>query len=156
MTSDTTQGSTFVREGWLTVCGRSDAGLERVLADRVAKMSAASTLTEVERHSVANQPIRFGRSDRYFEPVLLERLRHACQTWEVDLVSERITSHRRFVGPLIVTGKKLVFRILRPLLRGFIVRQRNFNAEVVYTLAVLANRLSELEREPPSGRRADT
>lgn len=70
---------------------------------------------------------------------LLERLRRLCQLWEVDLLAPRqLSSHRKFIGPLIVAAKRLAFPILKIFLKDTLRRQRDFNAQVIVTLAELA------------------
>jgi hypothetical protein len=72
---------------------------------------------------------------------LLERLRRLCQLWEVDLLAPRqLSSHRKFIGPLIVAAKRLCFPILKIFLKDTLRRQRDFNAQVIVTLAELAAR----------------
>jgi len=42
-----------------------------------------------------------------------------------------ITSHRRFIGPLIVFCKKIVFKLLRPYTNTLFDRQNHFNEQLV-------------------------
>jgi hypothetical protein len=42
-----------------------------------------------------------------------------------------ITSHRRFIGPLIVACKKIVFKLLRPYTNTLFDRQNHFNEQLV-------------------------
>ena len=69
----------------------------------------------------------------------LEKLRRLCQLWEVNLKPAEITSHRKVIGPLIVAVKKLVYPILKVLLKETIKQQRDFNAAAVALIADLAN-----------------
>jgi len=42
-----------------------------------------------------------------------------------------ISSHRRLIGPLIVFGKKLLLKVLRPYTNSLFVRQNRFNEQLV-------------------------
>jgi hypothetical protein len=60
-----------------------------------------------------------------------------------------ITSHRRFIGPLIVLFKKMIFKIFRPYSNTLFVRQNRFNEQLVaFHLAsfIRARRLEEKVR----------
>jgi O-antigen chain-terminating methyltransferase len=45
--------------------------------------------------------------------------------------SQNITSHRRFIGPLIIFGKKIIAKILSPYTNTLFVRQNRFNEQLV-------------------------
>jgi len=62
---------------------------------------------------------------------LLEKFRRMCQLWNIEFVPQEIKSHRKIIGPLIVAIKKLIFPILKVLLKDVISQQRKFNAAVV-------------------------
>jgi hypothetical protein len=75
-----------------------------------------------------------------------------------------ITSHRRFIGPLIVLCKKIVFKLLRPYTNTLFDRQNHFNEQLVaFHLASfirfrrLEERALRLEQqaEESNGRSAD-
>lgn len=72
-----------------------------------------------------------------------------------------ITSHRRFIGPMIVFLKKLLLKILRPYSHSLFVRQNRFNEQLVtfhlasfIRLRRIEERVRQLERE--RGAIADT
>lgn len=69
----------------------------------------------------------------------LEKLRHLCQLWDVDIHMKEISSHRPFVGRLIVGVKRALYPIIKVFLRDFIRQQRAFNAEAIALLAELSN-----------------
>lgn len=65
-----------------------------------------------------------------------------------------ITSHRRFIGPVIVFLKKVVFKILRPYSNTLFVRQNRFNEQLVafhlasfIRLRRLEEKMRQLERQ---------
>lgn len=72
-------------------------------------------------------------------PERLEKLRRLCQLWEVDLKPpSTITSHRRFIGPVIVALKRAAYPVLRFFMRETLRKQRDFNAAVVAYLTELS------------------
>ena len=73
----------------------------------------------------------------------LEKLRRLCQLWDVHLKGTEISSHRPVIGPVIVFGKKILYRILSVLLKDFVRQQKSFNAGVVSLLAELSGEDSE-------------
>lgn len=77
----------------------------------------------------------------------LEKLRALCQLWEIQLIPSEITSHRRLVGPLIVGFKRILFPILRFILKDMIRQQKSFNATCVALLIDLANEKNQHEIE---------
>ena len=68
----------------------------------------------------------------------LDRLRAVCQHWDVTLRPVNFTSHRRFVGPVIITLKRLLFPILSAFFKDTLREQRLYNAQVIRFLAHLA------------------
>ena len=70
-----------------------------------------------------------------------------------------ITSHRRFIGPVVVFFKKILFRILRPYTNTLFTRQNRFNGQLVaFHLATfirlrrLEQRILELEKQDQAAR----
>ncbi len=58
-----------------------------------------------------------------------------------------IASHRRFLGPLVVLCKKIVFKILRPYTNTLFVRQNRFNEQLVAFHLASFIRLRRLEEK---------
>lgn len=70
-----------------------------------------------------------------------------------------ITSHRRFLGPLVVLFKKALFKLLRPYTNTLFVRQNRFNEQLVafhlasfIRLRRLEERLRGLEQQALEGK----
>ncbi len=68
--------------------------------------------------------------------------------------TKAVTSHRRFIGPVIVFFKKLLLKALRPYTNSLFVRQNRFNEQLVafhlasfIRLRRIEERLRHLERE---------
>ena len=79
----------------------------------------------------------------------LEKLRRLCQVWDVDIRPGEITSHRPIIGRVIVAGKKLLFPVIRALLKNYLSQQREFNAAAISLLADLCSRNSASRRIDP-------
>ncbi len=73
----------------------------------------------------------------------LEKLRRACQVWDVDLHLREITSHRPVVGKVIVAFKKALYPVLKLFLKDFIRQQRQFNAAVLALIVDLYTQQDE-------------
>ncbi len=61
----------------------------------------------------------------------LDKLRTACQLWDVDLRNQQITSHRKLIGPVIVSMKKVIAPVIKFFLKDFIRQQKDFNAAIL-------------------------
>ena len=124
---------------WLTVTGKSASKLAESLHQRVAARITNGEYTwnnvgYIER--VNRNPLG---PDANLSKQQLEMLRKACQLWDLELRPAEITSHRKFLGPLIVAAKKLLYPILKVLLRDVINQQRDFNAAAIALLAHLSD-----------------
>lgn len=75
----------------------------------------------------------------------LEKLRRMCQIWDVDIRLTHLSSHRPWLGPLIVMAKKLVLPFLKLFLRDTLRQQRDFNAA---SLALMVDLCAERSRSP--------
>lgn len=123
---------------WIQLCGKSDPELERILSDRVAAKRAAGKFALHDEEYIRRVSLMVLREGGDVSPELLEKFRHLCLLHNVHLIPPKISSHRRFIGPIIVAGKKLAYRILAPLLESTIRQQRDFNAAAIYLLAELS------------------
>ncbi len=72
-------------------------------------------------------------------PERLELLRGLCHLYSAGIRAEKITSHRKVIGPVIVFVKKALFRVLSALLGPSFQFQRDFNAGVIRLLGDLCN-----------------
>lgn len=70
----------------------------------------------------------------------LEKLSLLCKLWDVELKPSQISSHRPVLGHAIVALKKLIFPIIRVMLKDSFKQQRDFNAAAVSMMAEILNR----------------
>ena len=67
----------------------------------------------------------------------LNTLRRLCQAWEIELRPGKITSHRPFIGPVIVAAKKLVFPLIQVFLKDLVKQQKDFNSSAISLMGSL-------------------
>ena len=116
---------------WLKVCGSSKSPLEKTLSDNVAQRIASGNYKARDVDYIAKFPISLTTGALTINDLQLEKLRRLCQLADVQLTPSRITSHRAFIGPVIVAVKKILFSILAVLLKETLRKQRDFNAAVI-------------------------
>jgi len=119
---------------WFSILGRSDRQLAEEVEQRVRSRIQAAAYSEkdvlyMERHQL---PLLQGCLEADLE--VLEGLRQMAQASDVRLTPPAISSHRPYIGPVIVGVKKVLFRVLEVLLREQLRRQRDFNARTLETI----------------------
>jgi hypothetical protein len=123
----------------LLVCGQVEAELLPRLRAKIQERIAAGDFTEDELHYVSKVNLELVNTALEVDEKTLEKLRQACQLWDIQFRPLNITSHRPVIGPIIVGLKKLCFPIVRLFMKDVIERQRLFNASVISLLARIAN-----------------
>ncbi len=98
---------------------------------------------EADVSNIRNRTLDLIPKDLSVNAVTLEKLRRLCQLWEVDIRVSEITSHRKYIGPVVVKVKKMLFPIIRFFMKDLIREQRDFNAASIELLAELCNQTSE-------------
>lgn len=124
-------------EPWLRPNARIDRAVAERVEARLAERIARGVILpdEVERVGGATLRILSSATES-------EAFRNCCVNWELD-GDESITSHRRFVGPILVAVKTVVRRALRFQYEGFVAQQRAFNWNLLLVVRELLER-----REP--------
>jgi hypothetical protein len=116
---------------WIEVNGLADNQLSKRLFDRLtSRINSGKFIWENVGYI---QDVSLKAAGKNFEvsEKSLEKLRRACQLWDVDIKLKDISSHRKFIGPVIVTAKKLIFPILKAFLKDSLHQQRAFNAAIL-------------------------
>lgn len=131
---------------WLRICGEEDPALSSelsALAEAASKkhnfsQKSLDYITKLDRRiSLVSEGTA---SQTQIDDVLVEKLRLLCKFWDVYPTAGSISSHRKFIGPIIVAFKKALFSMLRVLLKPAFEKQRNFNAQVIEMLAEFTKR----------------
>lgn len=118
----------------------SRSQLQDTLRERFARRVEAGELTPAEMQYVTDVDVSVNKRGLQVTDKQLEKLRLACQLFDVDLKSRDITSHRKVIGPIIVGVKKFCFPMLRVFMKDFLHQQRCFNAAVIDVLAELSSK----------------
>jgi hypothetical protein len=124
---------------WLQVEGVDCLELQSALSQRVAALASHGSMPANEQSRVAELSTAIAKGAFVVSPQRLELLRGLCHLYSAGIRSEKITSHRRFLGPLIVFVKRAFFRVLSALLGPSFQFQRDFNAGVIRLLGDLCN-----------------
>jgi hypothetical protein len=115
----------------------------RAIQDRCDSRLQEGVVRAQDVDNIRNRALDLIPKDLSVDAVALEKLRRLCQLWEVDLHVGDISSHRKWIGPVIVQMKKLLFPVIRFFMKDFIREQRDFNAATIQLLAELCNQCSE-------------
>ena len=129
---------------WVDAFGKVDTKLGAELQQRMRQRIAAGDYTIHDVRFVRILQLNLFRSAPQMSADRFEKLRRLCLSWNIGLRPLEISSHRKYIGPVIVTAKRILFRILQVLLKDLILQQRTFNANAIALLAELSD-----ERQGP-------
>ncbi len=124
---------------WLQICGAHDQALENELSSNVQNKIKENEFSEDNVYYIKKLDLSLAKEGLEISDDRLDMLRQLCQLWYVDLIPRKITSHRKFIGPIIVAFKKALFPLIRYFLKDFISQQRKFNSRAISLFADLAN-----------------
>lgn len=122
---------------WIDSGDSGDVALQQRVEKRFADLVARYGLSKHDLDCVRTIDRSVVKDELRVSALQFERLRQLAQLHAVDFRVQGITSHRKFVGPLIVAAKKLLFPMLKVFLKDTLREQRAFNALVVSSLAEL-------------------
>lgn len=140
------------QQGWISLGEEACDDLARSSHQRVRECVAAGSFTWDELGYVSAVSMRATRGVLSVSGEQLEKIRRACQVWDVDLRLKEISSHRRLIGPFIVAGKKLIYPIMQAFMKDFIRQQRAFNAATLALIIDLYAEKSGVESSESSDR----
>lgn len=123
---------------WLKICGNEDQEMQSQLLSKKQSLIDSGELTEDQIKYMKQVDLSITKGELDISDKALEKLRVLCQLWDVDIRPQRIESHRKFVGPIIITAKKLVFPILKSFMKDFVRQQKDFNAGVISLVGEIA------------------
>ena len=72
-----------------------------------------------------------------------EDLKLLKDNWDVDGLNYQIFSHRKFLGPILITGRELVHREVRRYVDPALRKQSEFNAAAVRILNYVLKKISK-------------
>ena len=125
---------------WLLVNGEVAGIVAETAAADVAKRIAAGLYASHDPVNISQRKIAGLSWELTCDNASLENVRALARDWEVAVTPPIITSHRPFLGPIIVAFKKIVYPFVEAVLRPTLKTQREWNGHVVEA------RLLELRR----------
>jgi len=124
---------------WLEIDGEISYQLACSLTSRISDLVLQGVMPANEQERVARHSSAISTASFIVSSERLELLRNLCHLYSVGIRAEKIASHRRLLGPIIVFAKKSVFRVISALLGPSFRYQRDFNAGVIRLLSDLCN-----------------
>lgn len=124
---------------WFSVAGTHDESLATELKQQLERWKQEGIMPPNEPERVGSLSTAIAKGDFKTSPKRLELLRELCHIYSAGIRAEKISSHRRIVGPCIVVIKRVLFRAVSTLLGPSFERQRDFNAGVIRMLGDLCN-----------------
>ncbi len=132
------------------------AGVAEALEEEVtrrfqARLAAHASYSLIETETVALMPHHFIAASAVLSDKECERLRELAILSRCGLrYLEPISSHRKIIGPIIVAGKRLLWKLLYAQLRKQFDAMEEFNGAMVENLA------REMSRTRETGSRANS
>lgn len=125
---------------WLLIRGSQNLSLESEIEQKAQASLLKNNFSpaSLEYLSKLDRSISISAGSDVQADVLTEKLRAMCKFWDVDPTVGQISSHRKYIGPVIVRIKKAFFSIMKVMLKPTLEKQRNFNAQVIEFLAEVA------------------
>ena len=124
---------------WIKVRGENKPQLEKDLTDKVKALISEGEFSKEDVKYIDKLDLCLTKGSLDLTNKQLENLRRLCQLWDVEIRTVDISSHRKFIGPVIVAVKRLVYPLIKFFLKDFIRQQRAFNAASIATLSELSN-----------------
>jgi hypothetical protein len=123
---------------------RLNTRLEEIRAQRAIN---CPTLGTSELEDISKLEHRLFPVDFELDKQQTEDLRALCSLSQTGLRQNlKITSHRPLIGPLIVFGKRILWRIVQVLLKETFAGTQEFNARLVKSHAKALLRIDRLEK----------
>ncbi|MCC6933634.1 MAG: hypothetical protein IT292_10340 [Deltaproteobacteria bacterium] len=125
------------------------ADLNNIVQESLShRLQANANYQQEEITKLTNKSARLFPKDFAIDEELCNQLRSLCQLSQVSLKpSNKITSHRKFIGPLIVALKKMTYPLIKVHLDDSFKGIAAMNAWLVESHAKQALRIKELEKQ---------
>lgn len=129
-----------MKDTWLKINGADSEQIQSSLSELKSKRIEEGKYSENDCKVVAAMNMSIIKEKLNVDELVLERLRHMASLWDVDFRVQDISSHRKFIGPVIVSFKKLFFPLIRFAMKDFIRQQRDFNAATIRLVGQISNK----------------
>ena len=124
---------------WVSVGGLIDPELALQLAGRVEARRVAGEFSVDNQRYIASLNRDLITGVNRISTRHIELLRQMCSLKQVIVRPDQVKSHRKYLGLVIVAFKKMLYRVMKPLVDPMFQQQRDFNALSLYLLADMAN-----------------
>lgn len=125
---------------WLEVCGQVDRDFTSEIASANLERISSGEYSIQDIKNIAETKCQLVNRNLQLSTKDLESVRELCKLWDLQLTPIHITSHRRFIGPIIVAVKRMLFPLISMLMKETIKQQRSFNAAAVTVLTEALSR----------------
>ena len=134
---------------WIRVCGVPAPDVATMVSEHTRQKLSGGSFSERTRRDIEKLSLCVADGSLSLSDLQLEKMRRLCQLWDIDIRIGNISSHRKITGPFIVAFKKLLFPLIRVLLKDLIEQQREFNATSIALLADCASRSPQKDPRSP-------
>jgi hypothetical protein len=129
----------------IKVNGLKAPELTKIVEERIAEHIEKKSYTVIDIENIFNRRLDILEKTGDLEDTHLELLRRLAATWnfrfDMGVASRGITSHRKFLGPVIVTAKRFLLSLLSGPLEKLFSEQRHFNSTLLeLTLSTLSHK----------------
>lgn len=124
---------------WFLIGGKPAPEIAKTIKDAVRNDSALGVMPVDEEARVAAFSASLSHDTFMASPERMNLIRSLCQLYGRGVQAQKIQSHRRVIGPVIVRVKKVMQRLVLALLGPSFQFQREFNAHVIRLLSDLSN-----------------
>ena len=126
-------------EHWFLIGGNPAPEIAKTIQEAVRNDSTSGVMPVGEEVRVAGFSASLSHDTFMASPELMNLIRSLCQLYGRGVQAQKIQSHRRVIGPVIVAVKKVMHRLVLALLGPSFQFQREFNAHVIRLLSDLSN-----------------
>jgi hypothetical protein len=127
-------------DSWFTVGGESDPFIAETAKSEVKKKIALGLFKEENVRYLAQHRLALLDRELLMNDSELEKLRILAKNFMLTPSLPNFTSHRRFIGPVIVFFKKLLFPIFAAFTKETFQRQSDFNANLIELLVEMSSK----------------
>lgn len=118
----------LIKNDFFSLSGVSEDALLRRLAN-----SEEYTVNEIEMVSARSE--RLFPHDFELSEELTEDFRVLAKHTRVELTPRNLSSHRKYIGPVIVASKRILFKLLSAILKDTLGAQEIYNRHMLKVLA---------------------
>ena len=116
--------------------GVEDTVIEERISSRLRNAISNGNIKEWDLEYLSRYRLRLLEQSSSLSDRQLELTRRLTIYWDIQNIKVNLSSHRRFVGWVIVLMKRFIYPIIRAALKEEISKQREFNGALIELLAM--------------------